>query len=218
MKKVTAKKISSCNESDIVCLEASVASTCVCPCKCIWNCLPVSVCSVNKTSRPRQCRIRKDAKHVLHTGPYTCVHTDTYTLRRAHTEPLREIYMSAWHCSNPWCQSSSTWALLSAAGRQSPIYQAPSHSYTSWEVQREGVVALIARTVQDGLVEGIVSRCVLGVGGEGGGWWSKAAMVMERKIDDIKRGKRERERGTPGIRRSDKTLVVQILAVTMWGK
>lgn len=64
--------------------------------------------------------------------PIQTVSTHTHT----HTEPLREIYMSARHCSNPWCQSSSTWALLSVARRQSPIYQAllpPPHLHRDTE-------------------------------------------------------------------------------------
>ncbi len=67
-----------------------------------------------------------------------CVQTHTHTHKdtHVHSEPLREIYMSAWHCSNPWCQSSSTWALLSVARRQSPIYQAllpPPHIHRDKE-------------------------------------------------------------------------------------
>lgn len=73
--------------------------------------------------------------------------------------------MSAWNCSNPWRQSSSTWALLSVARLQNPIYQAFSHPHTSREIQRKGVVALIAGTVHDGLIEGMVSQCVRGGGG-----------------------------------------------------
>lgn len=33
---------------------------------------------------------------------------------------------------------------------------------TSTEIQRKGVAALIARTIHDGVVEGIASRCVQG--------------------------------------------------------
>lgn len=47
-------------------------------------------------------------------------------------------------------------------------------------------------------------------------------MTMERKESDDKDGGKERRespaRGTRSGRRSDKTLVVQILAVNVWGK
>lgn len=53
------------------------------------------------------------------------IQAQTHTHTLLHTESLREIYTSAWQRSNPQCQSSSTWALLSLAGRQRPIYQTP---------------------------------------------------------------------------------------------
>lgn len=49
----------------------------------IWHHLPVPGCSINKTSRPQQCRIRKDAMHVLHTGPYKSRSSHIHTLSRS---------------------------------------------------------------------------------------------------------------------------------------
>lgn len=114
---------SSWNKSDSVCLCSPGCSreVCVGP---IWNCSPVPV---NKTSGPRQW-IRKDVVHVLNTN--------THTRTLSHWGR----YMSVWHCSNPWRQSSSTWALLSVPGLQSPIYlPLPPHPTPQRQIRKGGV-------------------------------------------------------------------------------
>lgn len=90
-------------------------TTRVCAQVCIWNYFPMQPCSVNKTSQTSAVK-EKD-------GCHACVTPNTHfrALRAAEGDLL---YTSYWHCLNPRCQSSSTWALLSPAGRQRPIYQA----------------------------------------------------------------------------------------------
>lgn len=91
-------------------------------------------------------------------------------------------------------------------GRQRPIYQALAP--TSAHPGRYGGTGMIART--DGLDEGAAA------GSEPGRrkWWAQAAGKKKKRW--MPKRKREKKRGSRGAKGSDKTLVVEILAVTAW--
>lgn len=174
-----------------------------------WTCLEASSCCLLmepiQITHGRTNTYTVHAECVTNLWAYRCTHTHT------HTEPLREIYMSAWHCSNPWCQSSSTWALLSLARRQRPIYQAllpPPHVCRDTE-EGSGRVDSSDHTWWTHWG----NRVALG------SWGKRNDEPRQRRKKDWwqkkERSKRQ-ERGTRKARGSDKTLVVQILAVTMW--
>lgn len=200
------------NQILCVCKLSSVASMCVCLCKRIWNCLLVSVCSVNKTSGPQQRRIRKDAKHVLHTGPYTYIHTDkcTHTQACTHWAAKGDIHVCVALLKSLVSVKLNLGIIISSKTAEShlssplpfPHFQRDteegsgridSQDCTRWTRRRNRV------TVWWGWGEGLMKQ-----GGDWDGekdWWHK---------------KRERDSGNK--KKWQDISCTDILAVTMWGK